>query len=142
MKLTREQKQMLKKMLRSVENPKMKYLELENLYRKFLEWCKQLDMDYQVIDFSQVVDLSLSYDENLEIIKEQIKALNPDFFSEEEVKNKLDEYEHLEREMTKREEEYYRKLWEERIREIKEALEFLRKLAGKKFRDLSEPLSP
>ena len=33
-------------------------------------------------------------------------------------------------------------LIETRIREIKEALEFLRKLAGKKFGDLSEPLSP
>ena len=88
--------------------------------RRLKKLVEKWGIDTDLIDFESVVDGSLSYDENRRIIEEFCKYLNSEKVLEERVKGQLDYYEHFDKEMAKKEEEHYKKEFEQKLKEIKE----------------------
>jgi len=71
-------------------------------------------------DLDGTIDSSLSLDENLEIVKEKLKAVYSEIAQAiEEKEYSKEEAERYQEEAVKREEEYYRKQFEKRIEDIK-----------------------
>ena len=65
------------------QKKEVKKLSKEEQIQKFKELAKKYGIDEQNIDFESIVDGKLSYGENLERIREEIKKLNPELIVED-----------------------------------------------------------
>lgn len=89
--------------------------ELEKKIRDYFLKNYNFNISNYDIDLNSLLDENLSFNENVEIVLNEVKGLEPDKFLEydEEMAK------HLEEEMAKRESEYYRKEFERRIEKLK-----------------------
>ena len=62
----------------------MKKIVLHTLKRWFLRECDRLGVDPQEFDFESIVDPALTYYENKQLLKDEIRMVSPGAFQQEE----------------------------------------------------------
>lgn len=137
--LTKEQEEVVRRLWEKHKPKHMNFLQVYKLYEIFLDRCNIYGIDPQTIDFDAIVDWSLTYEENKDLLDRNLLAFKP---AEEFYNREWEELEYWKKkaeELEKKLEEVEKSgIFKEKEREYIEEINRLKKKIEMKEREIEE----